>query len=246
MTRDWQQLPPFPSMDKYLYGEKFGDDVVVSIFKRIHHLKKQSSGNFKLLSYNLSNGNRKWAIQDMESSKRFLLDKRWCLYDFHGYFNKYTVSFFYDLKCGTNSIMIDSDYHHQSFYVMWMKSKYTLDNPSATKYYIIEYHKNYETLPTKPAQKGIYNCPMDFSEYEKDSHNNNMKLYACEGYLMVVVSLCRKRNRREEVSWLYNLVTCTWTALDLPQLQSNNYILDGKLTKVKWTTRYNLQQNGRQ
>lgn len=82
---------------------------------------------------------------------------------------------------------------------------------------------------------------MEFFELEMDIHRN-VEFYACEGYLIVVVTTCGVKEPREEVAWLYDLVKCTWTPLDIPQLLLHDHNTIGKLIKAKWTSQYNSKE----
>lgn len=238
LTRYLYQLPVIPNKWTLNYVKKLGNCVVVSVEEEERHWNSTIT---KVYYYDVLDKNGKWTLtQPKDQNLSLQLDSLGTMDSSYlttiENLKKSTLSKKKDLK------IMDSVYHEQSFYVLWKKSNVSILDISLrkTKYYIIEYHKNEETLYKEVVENKVHNVyPLEWWQFI-DEKTTNAKLYACEGYLMIVVSI-RCHNYREDLAWLYDLATCEWTSLDFPGLHFDYGDIGGYLLKSKWKLDHNLR-----
>lgn len=106
------------------------------------------------------------------------------------------------------------------------------------RHYIEEFRKVEGTDPGTKAKFKRHKC--DPFEQLHFMPLYNMELYACEGFLMaVVVGFSHHHCFEKEIGWLYDLSTCKWSPLGLPELPGYRKPSTkcGLLLKPKWALR---------
>lgn len=233
LTRDLYHLPAIPNEWKLKrrldWVQKFNNHVVVSMREEDTHSNYTRQYEYDLLKENT----KEWTLSQPNIIEITYMHE---LMSFHNMITQNRAIYPPEL--------VALAYHNQSFFALWRRSSEEDSNiPSiTTKFYIKEHHQNTETFSVEGK---VHNCePLEVELQPYDGINNLAFIYACDGYLMIVIiTILRDDRLRKESAWLYDLTTCIWTRSDFPGLHFDDPTNREYLLRSKWKLKHSLQDN---